>query len=237
MFLFVTAFGYCISAAMLIVILPLILVQNLLRNQRVFDPLLKLICRLVLLGFGCRVYVTGRQHVDRCKPCIFMANHVNIFDAPVLYGHIPSFIRAVELEDHFSWPIWGTITRSLGNIPISHKDMAQAMDSLRRAAETLSEGTSILILPEGHRTRDGKLGPFMRGPFRLALRARADIVPVAMKGAFDFKNVHSPFVYPGRIELVFGTPIPFESYGSRTERELRTIVRRAIDELLAPEKL
>ena len=234
MFLLTTAVGYGIAAVLLILLLVLVPFQSLLGNQRVLDPLLKLICRLLPLGFGCRVQVTGRQHIDRGKSYIFMSNHVNILDAPVLYGHIPNFVRAVELEDHFSWPVWGTITRRLGNIPISHKNMTQAMGSLRRAAEALAGGTSIIILPEGHRTRDGNLGPFMRGPFRLALSSRADIVPVAMRGAYDRKNVHSPIVHPGRMELVFGTPIPFQSYGAQTDRELRAAVRRAIGELIGP---
>ncbi len=72
----------------------------------------------------------------------------------------------------------------------------------------------------------------MRGPFRLALSAKVDIVPIAMKGAYDRKNVHSPFVRPGRMEFAFGTPIPFESYGTKTDRELRGAVREAIRELL-----
>lgn len=227
-----TILGYGIAAAGLLAILFLILLQNLLGNQKLLDPLIKLVCRVLPLGFGCRVRVTGRARVDPGKPYIFMSNHVNIFDPVILYGHIPNFLRAVELESHFSWPVWGTITRRLGNIPISHKHMARALESLHKAAELMRQGTSIAILPEGHRTRDGRLGAFMRGPFRLALNVEADIVPMAMKGGFDRKNVHSRLVRPGRMELAIGRPISFQTFAAQTERELRNTVRAAIQTLL-----
>jgi len=230
--LLTTILGYGMTAAGLLLILFLVLLQNLLGNQRLFDPLIKLICRVLPLGFGCRVRVTGREHIDPDKPYIFMSNHVNIFDPVIIYGHIPNFLRAVEIEDHFSWPVWGTIIRRLGNIPISHKHVARALDSLQKAAELVRRGTSIAILPEGHRTRDGYLSAFMRGPFRLALNVEADIVPLAMKGGFERKSVHSPLVRPGRMELAIGRPISFESFATQTERELRDTVRAAIEKLL-----
>lgn len=232
MVLFATIFGYCTGAVQLLAILFLVLLQNVTGNQRLFDPLIKLICRTMLLGFGVRIHVTGRGQIDPGKPCIFMSNHVNIFDPLILYGYIPNFVRAVELEGHFSWPVWGTITRRLGNIPISHRNTTRALESLQKAAELMQRGTSIAILPEGHRTRDGRMGPFMRGPFRLALNVKADIVPIAMNGAFDRKSVHSPRVRPGRMQLAFGPPIPFGSVATQTEQELRDSVRVAIERLL-----
>ncbi|MEE8441575.1 MAG: hypothetical protein V3S41_07630, partial [Spirochaetia bacterium] len=111
MVLLITVLGYGIAAVLLLEILFLVLLQNLLGSEKVFDPLLKLLCRLSPLGFGCRVHVTGRKHIDIDRAYIFMSNHVNIFDSLILYGHIPNFVRAVELEDHFKWPVWGTITR------------------------------------------------------------------------------------------------------------------------------
>lgn len=227
-----TIFGYGMAAAGLLVILFLILLQNLLGNQKLFDPPIKLICRVLPLGFGCLVGVTGRRHIDPDQSYIFMSNHVNILDTVILYGYIPNFLRAVELESHFSWPFWGTITTRLGNIPISHKHTARALESLKKAAELVLRGTSIVILPEGHRTRDGHLGPFMRGPFRLALNVEADIVPLALKGGYERKNVHTRRVHPGRMELAFGRPIPFHAVSTQTERELRSTVREAMEKLL-----
>ena len=226
-----TAFGYAVAVLLALPTIMLVALQSLF-GRRVFEPTLKAISRFLPRGFGVRVRTRGTGRLNRGSTMIFMANHVNIFDPAILFGHIPTVVRAVELEDHFRWPIWGAIVRRLGNIPISHRNMVQALSSLERAAATIRRGTSIAILPEGHRTRNGRMGPFMRGPFRLALAARVDIVPMAINGAYELKNVHSPIVHPGTIDLVFGRPIPFESVSGQNERQLRDTVRRAIEALI-----
>ncbi len=239
-----TILGYITAAPLLLCALALILLENLgsevlnsfgrtaEHGRRALDGWVKLICRLSLIPFGIRVRVTGRWRLQPDGVYIFMANHVNIFDPIVLYGHIKHTVRGVELEQHFDWPLWGTIIRRIGTIPISHRSVASALESLNRAAETLRGGVSILILPEGHRTRDGRLRPFMRGPFRLALDTRADIVPVALKGLYERNRAKTLRVLPGKIEIKFGDPIVYESFADRTPRELAERVRTAIEELL-----
>jgi len=198
----------------------------------VLDRVVKLVCRMLPAVFGVTVRVHGTWRLDRESTYVFMGNHVNIFDPLIIFGEIPNFVRAIELEDHFSWPVWGTMVRRLGNIPISHTNPRQAVRSLALAGKLLASGTSIGILPEGHRTRNGELGHFMRGPFRLALKAGVDIIPMAMVGAYERKNVHSPVVHPGRMDLVFGSPIRYQEYRHMTDTELRDLVRDAVLELM-----
>lgn len=218
-------FGYFSALLILLTILLLVFIQSLIGNQKIFDPAIKFLSRALPLMFGIRVSATGLSEVNFKKTALYMANHVNIFDVFILYGYIPSFIRAVELEDHFKWPIWGAITRRMGNIPISHKNTQDALNSLDEASAVISRGTSIAILPEGHRTRDGKLQPFMRGPFRLAKRAAADIIPIVMKGLWERQQTGSLLVKPGPVQLVFGERIPAESFMDISDRELRDKVR------------
>lgn len=220
-----TAIGYFFAIIILFIISILILIQSLIGNQMLFDPFLKLLVRIVPAMFGIRVRTLGLEKLDPEKTYLFMANHVNIFDSFILYGYIPHFIRAVELEDHFSWPVWGTITRRMGNIPISHKNTVEALKSLDIANTAISQGTSIAILPEGHRTRDGKLQNFMRGPFRLAKNAEVDIIPIVMKGLWERKSVKSKIVRPGPVELVFGDPITSEIIKKLSDKELKDKVR------------
>lgn len=233
MFRLTTVVGYAMGIGLLAAALLLILLQNLMGNQKSFDPLLKGICRLILLFLGITVKVSGARHLDRTKTCLFLANHVNILDGFVLYGYIPHHVRSVELIDHFSWPLWGLITKHLGNIPISHRNTEQARRSLARAAKSVAEGTSLILLPEGHRTRDGNLGHFMSGPFRLALQTGAELIPVALRGAYERKNVHSPFVHPGRMELVFGRSIFAGSYAGKNYRQLRASVREILSRMVS----
>lgn len=230
-FLF-TFSGYLLGVPVLLFILLLIIIQNLLNNQRLFDPLLKFLCRLIPRLFGIRIRVSGFENLDRGKNYLFISNHINIFDGLILYGYIPHFIRGVELESHFSWPIWGAITRRLGNIPISHKNVKEALVSLDRAAEVINKGLSILIFPEGHRTRDGGLQTFMRGPFRLVKKTQADIMPIVFKGAWERKNIKTRLVTPGSMEIIFGSPLSHALYSGLSDRELRDKSRMKIKEML-----
>lgn len=227
-----TAFGYFSAIILILITLILVFVQSLIGNQKLFDPLIRLLCRILPAMFGIRVKTLGLEKLDPEKTYLFMANHVNIFDGFILYGHIPHFIRGVELEDHFSWPVWGTITRRMGNIPISHKNTVEALKSLDTAQTALSIGTSIAILPEGHRTRDGKLQHFMRGPFMLAKNAEVDIIPIVMKGLWERKSVKSIIVRPGSVELVFGKTITSELTKELSDKELKDKVRGVLLDML-----
>ncbi|MDW7679950.1 MAG: lysophospholipid acyltransferase family protein, partial [bacterium] len=91
---------------------------------------------------------------------------------------------------------------------------------------------SIIMLPEGHRTRDGKLLPFMRGPFMLALKTKTDIVPMAMIGAYDIKKVTHWLVKPGTITLVFGDIIRYQDFKQMNSKQLKEFVKNQIQRLI-----
>lgn len=232
MYRILNIFSYVIGFLVLILIALLIILQSILRNPRFIDPSIKALARVVPALFGIRIDRSNFNLPNSDKPCIFVANHVNIFDGFILYGYIPAFLRGVELEDHFRWPVWGQVVRMLGNIPISHKDPRKAGKSLDAAAEALASGTSLIILPEGHRTRDGNLLPFGKGAMRVARYSGVDIVPLVMRGAFERKRVQSPFVKPGVVELVSGSDLKAEYIQSRTVTEIRDEVFATIESLL-----
>ena len=236
MSLFFTILGYTLIGPLLATGLFWILLGRLVvprsADRRPFDALLRALCSVGLLGFGIRVRMTGRHRLDPGRAYVFMANHVSVFDPLVLFVVLDRSARGVELEDHFSWPLWGAITRHAGTLPISHRDRASALRTLKRAAAVVRGGTSVVILPEGHRTRTGRLLPFMRGPFRLALAAGADIAPIALCGLYERKSVHARLITPGTVRVAFGEPLRFADFADRGEQELRRRVRAAIEELI-----
>jgi 1-acyl-sn-glycerol-3-phosphate acyltransferase len=209
------------------------IVCSYLFKPRQYDKFIKLLCRMFLRSFFIRVKVIGSEKIDPEKTYIFMSNHVNIFDVFLLYGYIPNFARGVELDSHFKWPLWGQVITRFGNIPISQKYFQSAFDSLNRAEAAIKNGTSIIILPEGHRTKDGKMLPFMRGPFLLAKRAKADIVPTAMIGAFEIKRVKHWLVKPGTVKFVIGDVIAYEFFKDLSTHELKDLVKEKIQKLIS----
>jgi len=214
----------CGFSAFLLVSLSL-LIAGIVINPRRFDGLIKAGCRLIMRMLFIRIRVEGRDHVDPCRPYIFMCNHVNQFDGIVLYGYIPNFARGVELDTHFKWFFWGWVLRRLEMIPISRTNARSAMNSLMQANKALAGGASIMIMPEGTRTLTGKFGPFKRGPFLLAKEAEADIVPMVMVGAFEIKRKGSPLIHPGKMRLRFGKPVLYSETCNLEADELKNLVR------------
>ncbi len=154
-------------------------------------------CRLVLRAVGIRVEVLGAFPPVDSGPVIIVAPHVSIFDPIVLGSIVPWPVTGVELDSHFTWPVYGAIIRQLGNIPISHESPHRSRQSLHEAAERLRMGERLVILPEGHRTRTGRRRPFGLWAFRLAARTGVPILPLAFEGAWERHHVGSWLLQPG----------------------------------------
>ncbi|MCJ7587799.1 MAG: 1-acyl-sn-glycerol-3-phosphate acyltransferase [Candidatus Aminicenantes bacterium] len=196
---------------------------------RVLERLIKTSCRVVLAACGIRIRVRGRENVAAGRPYIVMMNHVNFFDPLVLLAGFPGMARGVEEESHFRWPVYGATIRRLGVIPISRKDRARAITSLKRAAAWIRSRPdySFVILPEGTRTLNNKLGPFKRGGFLLALETGLDILPIMQTGAFRIARKGSLLIRPGRIELSIEPAVSPAGYSRDTVADFAGRVRLA----------
>jgi 1-acyl-sn-glycerol-3-phosphate acyltransferase len=208
------------------------IVASLFLPAEVYNPYLKRILRRFFHFLFIPVKVDGWEGLDPEKSYLFMSNHVSIFDMPLLGGWGPGILRSVEAERQFRWPLYGLAARRLGNIPIRREDVFASMRSLRRAVRRLGRNRSFLIMPEAHRTLDGRLGPFKRLPFLMAKQAGVDLVPVGMSGLFSLKSKRSWQIRPGPLKLSFGEVIPAGTVDRLSLEELRDLTRQRIQELV-----
>jgi 1-acyl-sn-glycerol-3-phosphate acyltransferase len=197
-----------------------------------YDPWMKCACRWFLRALGIRLRVTDHGGRRADATYLFVANHVNLFEPFVFQAAIAHPFRAVELSSHFRWPLYGRVIRRLGNIPIERGRPKRAMRSIVAAAKALENGTSLIIFPEGTRTRDGRLLPFKRGPFHLALTAGVDIVPVVQIGSFAINNKVEGRIRPGEVKVVILKPIRYFEFAMMGSRQLRDMVREKMREAL-----
>jgi 1-acyl-sn-glycerol-3-phosphate acyltransferase len=114
-----------------------------------------------------------------------MVNHVNVFDPFMLYCAIPQLVRGWELESHFRIPIYGWLMKRFGNVPVPNVRNPRDLKRLwRMTQEAINGGTSLIIFPEGRRTRDGHVNDFEEGGFRLAQQLGVPITPASLVGSF-----------------------------------------------------
>jgi 1-acyl-sn-glycerol-3-phosphate acyltransferase len=168
---------------------------------RRWDAMAKALSRLLIRCFRMRVRVEGGENLEGIETCILVSNHVNLLDGFLLYGMIPRFFRGLEQRQHFSWPVWGWFSRRFGNISLDQSGGGRTAGALRMAGTALASGISILVFPEGHRTRDGEIGAFARGAFRLAARNGAVLVPVVHAGSWEVFRKGGGGIRPGRVVL------------------------------------
>jgi 1-acyl-sn-glycerol-3-phosphate acyltransferase len=161
-----------------------------------------------LLRFtGIRVEVRGREQIPD-RPVVFISNHASFVDIWALLAVLPGSPRFVAKKEFMYFPIMGQAMRAIGHIYIDRAKRTSAFASYDRAAEAIRRGVSAVVFAEGTRSRTGKLLPFKKGPFVLAIAAQVPIVPVCCWGTYERMPKGSITPTPGTVELRFGPPIP-----------------------------
>lgn len=205
-----------------------ILVATFLFRGRALEAVIKGGCRAILAVAGVRLRVRGRENIVPGRGYIAMMNHVNFFDPLIYQAVFPGPMRGAEEESHFRWPVYGATIRRMGMFPIDRRNSARAVETLRRAAAWIRErpGASFGIMPEGTRTLDGRLSPFKRGGFLMAIETGLDILPIVQRGAYKVARKGSLTIRPGRVEVTVEAPIATAGYTKETAGELVERVRR-----------
>lgn len=185
------------------------------------------IVRLAFRFAGIRVETLGLEHVPPGTACIFMANHVSNLDPPALIPHIPGRTSAFLKRSLMKIPVLGYGMKLGEFVPVDRDGRVQsARESVAEAKRVLEKGIHITTFVEGTRSRDGRMLPFKKGPFYLAMEAGAPCIPVSIFGTESMMAKGSPRVKPGVAHITFHSPIDPASFSTR--EELMEAVRAAI---------
>lgn len=159
---------------------------------------------------------------------IMMANHLSMFDHWAFLSHVPYQFRFAAKSSLFKIPFLGWHLRRSGNLPVYFENPRQTLRGYRKVAVKIRQGTSLVIYPEGERTFDGVMVAFKRGPFLLARAAEAAIVPVTIIGAHRRLKRGSMVIRPGKMRLIFHSPLEFAEYKDfeldQTAKQVQQIV-------------
>lgn len=176
---------------------------------------------------GVRVETVGLDQLDAAGTYIFMSNHVSNLDPPILIPLIPRRTSVMVKKELFSYPILGRAMRMGSLVPVDRGNRDAGIEAVKAAKEVIGQGLNMTIYVEGKRSFDGKLLPFKKGPFYLAMECAVPVVPVTIAGTHDAMPKKRFAIRPGMVKVIFHEPIESKDFGSR--ECLMEKVRAAID--------
>ena len=192
--------------------------------------------RICLWIAGVRVVVEGLDHIEDARPYVIMANHESSLDIVVLLTALPSSVelRFLAKKSLFGIPFLGWAMKAAGFIPVDREDRSTAVATLNQTLAEVARGGSPLVFPEETWTTDGRLLPFARGGFLVALKAGLPILPVGLEGPRLVLPPNEGLVRPRPVTVRVGQPIPTDGLGVSSRGELMERTRREIDRLRGP---
>ena len=195
---------------------------------RTMQPLPRVFCRLILFAAGQRLVLKTPMPSVVHGPYLYMFNHASMLDTLIMIAIIPEYTMAIGKAEQFDVPIWGTLIKRWGAVPIHRKDLQRAIQQLEAVSNALRQGDSLLISPEGTRSPDGRLLAFKKGPFHVALSQPTPIVPVAIIGAHLAKRKDSWLLLPSTIEIRVASLIKPDAPAYRDREALSDETRTAL---------
>ena len=188
--------------------------------------LARLWSRLILATIGARVNIIGLDKIDTSKPQVYVVNHLSALDIPVLYLNLPFQFRILAKMELFRYPFMGWHLRRSGQIPVVLDNAKASLRSLNLAVAALKAKRPLVVFPEGGRSPNGQLQPFMGGAFYAAIRAQVDVVPLALVGTYEMLPMNTWHIKSAALYLIAGQPI---STQGMSVRDMETLKQKAQD--------
>src|SRR5262245_27778772 len=185
---------------------------------------------------GVSVEVTGLERLDPDQAYIFAPNHQSFIEVPLMVTYInrnPAYLAKKEV---FKYPIFGYGIGLIGVVPVDRSNSASAVESAKLATTNLRRGKSYVVYPEGTRSRDGRLLPFKKGAFMMAIDAGVPVVPVTVSGATRIMPKSQIKVFPSTVHITIHEPISTAGYSKENVAELMGIARDEIFSSLSEEE-
>ena len=229
-----TVFMLAFWGVSLLLLGPFILIYTLLTRD--IRPLYTVGTRFAYFGVrmaGIRVEVRGLDKLPR-RNYVYMSNHVSNLDPPIFIPRIPGRCSVLVKSELFRIPILGTAMKMAELVPVERSNREAAIESVRAAAEVMHHGLNMVIFPEGTRSMDGRLLPFKKGPFHLAMETGIPVVPVTILGTAECWPKGTWAMKPGTATLVFHAPVEPANFSDR--EALMAAVREQIASVLPEDK-
>jgi 1-acyl-sn-glycerol-3-phosphate acyltransferase len=224
-----TLFAIVVVSLYLLLVGPFSILYVLLGgNSKILYSVGRAGCSLLTRVAGIAVEIEGLGHVKPGKTYLFLANHQGNCDPAALFPAIPRNVRFMLKKELRKVPFLGTIMKLGGFVFIDRKDRASALQGMEEAVAQMKQGHSFIAFPEGTRSRTGRMGPFKKGLFIMALQAGVPIIPVTISGSYEVMPPSRLKISSGTIRVVFHREIATNGLGLNQREQLMNEVESAI---------
>jgi len=200
-------------------------------KERILHGFARTWAKLTMKATLCPFGVIGLDKIDTSKPHVYAVNHASALDIPILYAYLPFQFRILFKSELLAYPIVGWHLKRSGQICVNQQEPARSAGQIRSALKGLKAGMPLVIFPEGGRTPDGEIKPFMAGTFFLAIKAQVDIVPVALVDTFDLLPMNTYHIKCQPLEMRVGEPISTTGLKLHDMEALSARVQKALEDL------
>ena len=211
-----------------IISLPVTLLPN---RERALHGFSRTWSWLIMKTIFSSVKVSGLESIDPSVPHVYAVNHASALDIPVLYVYLPFLFRIAFKSELLSYPIVGWHLKRSGQVCIDQQNPSRSISSIRAALKGLKAGLPLVIFPEGGRTPDGEIKPFLSGAFFLAIKAQVDVVPVALVGTYELLPMNTYHIKSRPLEMRVGEPISTVGLKGHDLQALSARVQKAVEDL------
>ena len=221
------------------ILAPLMIAACLItRNENAIYSPARFFMRLGLRLVGVRVEVTGTEKLDQNQTYIFTPNHQSMIEVPLLVtylGRNPGYLAKKEV---FKYPIFGYGISLMGVVPVDRSNSVSAIESARLATRNLRAGKDYVVYPEGTRSPDGRMLPFKKGAFIMAIEAGVPVVPVSISGSSTIMPKGEIKIFPSTIHVTIHEPISVDGYSRENITELIALTQsKVVSALTEDERL
>lgn len=202
------------------------LVASVNARSPVVERVIQAWARTWLAMAGVQLEVEGAEEVDRGRSHVVVANHLSNFDIMVCFAAIPLPIRFLAKKELFKIPLLAQAMRAIGIVEVDRQARSAAIESVNLQASKVRERDhSLIIFPEGTRSRDGRLHTFKKGAFTMAVTTGTPVLPVTLHGTREVWPPERPLIYGGRVRVVIDPAIPTDGLGREDVGALRDRVQ------------
>lgn len=175
---------------------------------------------------GIELEVSGLENIPK-ETCVFIGNHSSILDIPILLYTVDRNLGFIAKKEMMKIPVIGYWLEKTKSVPLDRDNPRSAIKSINDGINNINEGCSMVIFPEGTRSKDGKIGEFKKGSLKLATKSKVPIVPVSIDRASRSFEDNRKF-RPAKIKVVFGEKVDTKNLSKEEEKSLTENIRNTI---------